>query len=94
MSPISATTPAATTQPGRRKRLHEGGTAQGLQRLDDGTKRPFRYKNFNLLVYEILAFDGLIHGVEIGLKGKLLGGMGEALISEPNTMLFFQTAPG
>jgi hypothetical protein len=47
-----------------------------------------------LLVYEILAFDGLIHGVEIGLKGKLLGGMGEALISEPNTMLFFQTAPG
>jgi hypothetical protein len=47
----------------------------------------------DLLLDEILAFERLIHGIEVSLEGDLLCGMGEALIGKPDTVLLFQTAP-
>ena len=82
MSPISATIPAATVSATPRNAWSA-----------DGTKRPFRHERLDLLLDEILAFERLIHGIEVSLEGDLLCGMGEVLIGKPDTVLLFQTAP-
>src|SRR6202040_3597238 len=65
-----------------------------LEPLNDGTKRPFRHERLDLLLDEILAFECLIHGIEVSLEGDLLCGMGEALIGKPDTVLLFPDRTG
>jgi hypothetical protein len=74
-------------------RSREGYAPHRLERLDNRAERPVRNERLDLLFDEIFAFDRLIHGIEIGLKGDLLRRMGNALIGKPDAMLLLPHRP-